>query len=98
MRDISHNIDVCENCYMAYHYGIGSIVITYPVRVTVEIAHDPTTDLAPLEKISADYDITDMSYSPLDDGHTVFSKYPCDGCGSLLAGSRWALVVSEITV
>jgi hypothetical protein len=88
MRDTSHDVAVCESCYMAYHYGIGS----------VEIAHDPTTGLAPLELIPADYDITDISYSPLDDGHTVFSKSPCDGCGSLLAGSRWALVVSEITV
>jgi hypothetical protein len=87
MNDISHDVAVCESCYMAYHYGIGS----------VEIAHDPTTGLAPLELIPADYDITDISYSP-DDGHTVFSKSPCDGCGSLLAGSRWALVVSEITV
>ena len=84
---VDEMIDVCESCYMVYHYGNE---YEYPA--------DSTTDYAPLERISADYDITDMSYSPLDDGHTVFSKLPCDGCGSLLAGSRWALLVSEMTV
>jgi hypothetical protein len=88
MNYISHDIAVCETCYVSYHYGVDGI--EYPL--------DTTTELAPLELIPADYDITDISYSPLDDGHKVFSKSPCDGCGSLLAGSRWALVVSEITV
>lgn len=88
MSYISYDVAVCESCYFALYHGVGS----------GDIAHDTTTGLAPLELIPADYDITDMSYSPLDDGYTVFSKLPCDGCGSLLAGSRWALVVSEITV
>ena len=77
-------IDVCETCYMAYHYGANS----------VEIAHDPTTDYAPLGRIPAGYDITDISELE----YTVFSKCSCDGCGSLLAGSRWPLLVSEMTV
>lgn len=88
MRDISYDVAVCESCYMAYHYGIDGY--EYPL--------DSTTDLAPLEKISADYDITDNSFTPRSKRHTVFSKSPCDGCGSLLAGSRWPLLVSEMTV
>jgi hypothetical protein len=81
-------IDVCESCYGVYNYGIDGY----------EYPSDSTTDLAPLEKISADYVITDMSFTPRGERHMVFSKFPCDGCGSLLAGSRWALLVSEITV
>jgi hypothetical protein len=87
MNYISHDIAVCETCYVAYHYGVDGI--EYPL--------DTTTELAPLEKISADYDITDNSQFPEGSRHTVFSKLPCDGCGSLLAGSRWPMVVSEFT-
>lgn len=80
----SADIDVCETCYMVYHYGIDH----------VEYEIDSTTDYAPLERVPAGYDIADISYHPKLERFTVFSKSPCEGCGSLLAGSRHPLVIS----
>lgn len=80
----SQDIDVCESCYMVYHYGIDHY--EYPL--------DSTTDYAPLERVPAGYDLADISYHQKHERHTVFSKSPCEGCGSLLAGSRYFLVMT----
>ena len=81
---------VCTDCYMAHHYG------------------EPTTTEEGLQPMSllVDFEVTDGLPANLHEcsaaelasgdcqcGELNFSKTPCEGCGSTLAGAREALTL-----
>ena len=79
--NFDHEIEFCEDCYLTFH-GVLEGDIPEP---------------APLNRITANMTIDDMSINDSGDGYS-FGKSPCDGCGSGLYGNRFIMHVSELTV
>lgn len=77
----STDIEVCQTCYMFFHY---------PELVEVQ----PTPE-KPLGLISYGQSLDDM-YESNTENHTVFSWASCDGCGSKLGGTRYPMRLSEL--
>lgn len=86
---------VCVDCYVAHHYG-----------VTLQGRLDGAPIKGAVMSLLVDYDITDglvadqhecsaveLALGECQCGELNFSKTPCEGCGSTLAGSREALTL-----
>lgn len=75
------DIQVCEDCYFAFHNGVDPEFVT----------DKPD----PLCLIGIDFDINDKCDVDSGAGYSEFSKTPCQGCGSALAGHRFTLEVAK---
>jgi len=80
---------VCTDCYFAHHYGAHEHDGEWFAGES-----DSPADREPLNKL-AGYDLADDTDSETGDGIEDFSWSSCDGCGSLLGGSRHRLAVFE---
>ncbi len=84
------DVQVCQSCYENHEHH-GEFHTDHPT--------DDTTTFRPLEFL-LEYQLSDNTDPETDEGFTVFSKSPCDGCLSQLAGSRWtlqALLIDDAT-
>jgi hypothetical protein len=75
------DVEVCQSCYENHEHH-GEFHTDHPT--------DDTTNFRPLEFL-LEYSVSDNTDMELERGFTVFSKSPCEGCLSQLAGSRWTL-------
>ena len=79
--------DVCEDCYFAHHYGYREHDGRYFAGESDSAANaEPLTLLAGME-------LADACDAETGEGIATFSSRACDGCGSHLAGSRYALAL-----
>ena len=84
------DVRVCQSCYENHEHH-GEFYTDHPT--------DDTTTCRPLEFL-LEYQLSDNTDPESDQGFTVFSKSPCEGCMSQLAGSRWtlhAILIEDVT-
>jgi hypothetical protein len=85
---------VCVDCYLTHH-GYSRDELGHAP------SHEPLSGLSDVEHVSAGlmWAEHECGRESWDDGdececeHVTFSKTPCEGCGSPLAGSREALTI-----
>jgi hypothetical protein len=84
---------VCVECYVAHHFGVDSVESPdHGWNKSVASESFRTGDYTDWSCPEHDYEESwcDNCDSD-DDGTTVFSKAPCDTCGTSIAGSRHRL-------
>lgn len=88
------NAEVCVDCYFAHHYGAIERNGQWFAGES-----DVAADREPLALL-AGYELADNTDSETEEGITTFSWSSCEGCGSMLGGSRYrlALFTSRETV
>lgn len=75
----TYTVDVCEDCYMAFHAPDMVDVVPVP---------------APLSRLWDVIVLGGCTQHVECEGHG-FSWMPCDGCGSVLGGDRYPLAYVE---
>lgn len=81
-------VEVCEDCYFAHHYGAHEHEGQWYAGES-----DTPADMRPLMRLlKDDMALADATNSETGEGMDTFSAWPCEGCGSLLAGRRFTLV------
>lgn len=86
-------VSVCTDCYFAHHYG-ATEAQTKTGTVWFAGESDSFTDLEPLRLLEG-LELADATDSETGEGLECFSWRSCEGCGSSLGGSRFALAVLE---
>ena len=81
-------IEVCMDCFFAHHYGAHQ---RFEGGLWYAGDSDTPADVQPLLRCDG-LDLADATNGETGEGITTFSAWPCEGCGSLLAGSRYTLV------
>lgn len=79
------NLEVCEDCYFAHHYGMHEHNGQWFAGDT-----DIAANREPLSRCTG-VELADNTDSETSEGITTFSWSSCEGCGSNLGGSRYRL-------
>lgn len=87
---------VCEDCYFAHHYGWRPAYDSeLPGGWAVGPDFERYTPYEPCSRLPHPQYVSDNTGPNEDDGYDPFSWRPCDGCPSLLGGSRYLLAVAD---
>lgn len=82
---------VCVDCYFSHHYGATEHDGQWFPGPDPAGSHEPT-DREPLARLEG-FELADNTDSETGEGIDEFSWRSCDGCGSLLGGSRYRLAL-----